>query len=87
MRIDVWALANCWTGRHSHPENRQLVCVTPLQFHHRQLHRLEPERGRVRKPYGGTNSPGMKHGALVKHPTYGLTYVGEQCRGESACMR
>lgn len=79
--IDAWVLANCWTGGHSHPENRRLVCVTPLQFHRRQLHRLEPERGGVRKPYGGTNSLGMKRGALVKHPTYGLTYVGGTMQG------
>ncbi len=88
MRIDVWALANCWTGGHSHPENRQLVCVTPLQFHRRQLHRLEPERGGVRKPYGGTNSLGMKRGALVKHPLRanlcGGSHAGEN---QLACAR
>lgn len=74
--VDSWVLANSWTGGHTKPDNTRLLCVTPLRFHRRQLHRLQPEIGGVRKPYGGTRSHGFKRGSLVKHPKWGLTYVG-----------
>lgn len=74
--IDSWVLADWWTGGHTTPDNTRLLCVTPLRFHRRQLHRLEPEDGGIRKPYGGTRSLGFKRGSLVKHPKYGPTYVG-----------
>jgi hypothetical protein len=40
------------------------------------LHRLQPEKGGIRKPYGGTLSHGFKRGSLVKYPKWGLAYVG-----------
>jgi hypothetical protein len=52
------------------------MCITPLRFHRRQLHRLQPEKGGNRKPYGSTLSRGLKRGSLVKHVKLGLTYVG-----------
>jgi hypothetical protein len=58
------------------------VCLTPLTWHHRQLHRLEPEKGGKRKPYGGTLSLGIKRGTLVKHPKYGRAYVGGTMDGK-----
>jgi hypothetical protein len=59
-------------GKHwFYEEIRQLA---PLQL--LRLHRLEPERGGKRKPYGGTLSLGIKRGTLVKHPKWGLAYVG-----------
>lgn len=74
--VDSWVLANWWVGGHTEPDNRRLLCVTPLRFHRRQLHRLQPGKGGVRKPYGGTRSNGFKRGSLVKHTKLGLTYVG-----------
>lgn len=74
--VDSWVLANWWTGGHAKPDNTRLLCVTPLRFHRRQLHRLQPEKGGVRKPYGGTRSLGFKRGSLVKHPKWGIAYVG-----------
>ena len=74
--VDAWALAWAVVGGQPSPENRRLLCLTPLRWHRRQLHRLQPERGGFRKPYGGTRSLGMTRGALVKHPKYGLAYVG-----------
>ena len=74
--VDGWVLANDLTGGHDTPDNTRMLCVTPLRFHRRQLHRLQPEKGGTRKPYGGTISLGFKRGSLVTHPKYGITYVG-----------
>ena len=79
--VDSWVLANWWTGGHLQPENTRLLCVTPLRFHRRQLHRLEPAPGGVRRPYGGTRSEGFRRGALVRHPRLGVVYVGGAMAG------
>lgn len=79
--VDSWVLANSWTGGHAIPDNTRLLCVTPLQFHRRQLHMLQPATGGIRHPYGGTRSLGFKRGSLVTHPRHGLTYVGGTSRG------
>ena len=64
------------------PDNTRLVCIAPLVWHRRQLHRLEPEKGDRRKPYGGTLSQGIKRGTLVKHTRYGKAYVGGTMDGK-----
>lgn len=74
--LDSWVLANWWTGGHLIPDFKRLLLVVPLQFHRRQLHRLQPEKNGIRKPYGGTNSLGFKRGSWIKHPKWGLCYVG-----------
>src|SRR5438270_18223 len=74
--VDSWVLARSVAGGSEIPDNQRLFCITPLRFHRRQLHRLQPEKGGVRKPYGGTLSHGLKRGSLVKHVKYGVTYVG-----------
>ena len=74
--VDSWVLANWWTGGHTVPDSTRLICVNPLRFHRRQLHALQPAAGGVRRSYGGTRSLGFKRGALVKHPAYGVVYVG-----------
>lgn len=74
--VDSWVLANSWTGGHTKPDNTRLLCVTPLRFHRRQLSMLQPAKSGVRRPYGGTRSLGFKRGSLVKHPKYGVVYVG-----------
>jgi hypothetical protein len=74
--VDSWVLANSWVGGQEAPDNREILFVVPLRFHRRQLHRLEPAKGGIRSPYGGTRSLGFKRGSLVKHPKWGLTYVG-----------
>lgn len=74
--VDSWVLANWWTGGHITPDNTDLLCITPLRFHRRQLHRLQPEKGGIRKPYGGTLSHGFKRGSLIKHAKFGLSYGG-----------
>jgi hypothetical protein len=74
--VDAWALTWAVVGGLPVPEQTRLVCVTPLRWHRRQLHRLQPQRGGIRTSYGGTRSLGLTRGTLVQHPTYGLAYVG-----------
>ncbi len=74
--VDAWILAHSGIGGGSMPDNTRLVCIAPLVWHRRQLHRLQPEPGGKRKPYGGTLSQGIKRGTLVQHPKWGKAYVG-----------
>ncbi|MBT9143772.1 MAG: hypothetical protein DDT29_02183 [Dehalococcoidia bacterium] len=74
--IDSWILANWWTGGHTEPDNKDMLLVTPLRFHRRQLHYLQPKKGGIRSPYGSTNSLGFKRGSLVRHLKWGLCYIG-----------
>jgi hypothetical protein len=74
--VDAWVLAYSAVGGNTMPDNRRVVCIAPLNWHHRQLHRFEPEKGGKRKPYGGTLSQGLKRGTLVKHPRWGKAYIG-----------
>lgn len=78
--VDAWALAASVSGAEK-PDHTGFYYLAPLRFHRRQLHRLEPEKGGVRKPYGGTRSLGFKRGTLVKHPEYGLCYIGGYLNG------
>ncbi len=79
--VDSWVLANFYTGGHLKPDNTEIMYIVPLRFHRRQLHRLEPATGGIRAPYGGTRSLGFKRGSWVKHPRYGLCYVGGSSAG------
>jgi hypothetical protein len=74
--VESWVLANAWLGGHTTPDNTAMLYLVPLRFHRRQLHRLQPEKGGIRKPYGGTLSLGFKRGAWIKHPKWGVCYVG-----------
>ena len=74
--VDSWVLANWFTGGHTKPDSTRMLVMEPLRFHRRQLHRLQPETGGSRKPYGGTRSNGFKRGSLVRHLKHGLVYVG-----------
>jgi hypothetical protein len=80
--VDAWVLAHSAIGGSMTPDNRRLVCIAPLNWHHRQLHRFEPGKGGKRRPYGGTLSIGIKRGTLVKHPRYGKAYVGGTMDGK-----
>ncbi len=80
--VDAWVLAYSAVGGKPKPDTTRLVCISPLSWHHRQLHRFEPEKGGKRKPYGGTLSLGIKRGTLVKHPRWGKAYVGGTMDGK-----
>jgi hypothetical protein len=74
--VDSWVLANWYIGGHIQPDNTKVIEVIPLEFHRRQLHRLQHSTGHVRSRYGGTLSGEFKRGSIVKHPKYGFCYVG-----------
>ena len=80
--VDAWVLARSQVGGQSRPDNMRLLCMTPLEWHRRQLQRLQPDKGGIRKAYGGTLSLGIKRGTLVKHPRYGLAYAGGNMQGK-----
>jgi len=79
--VDAWVLAASETGA-KQPTTRSLYYLVPLRWHRRQLHRLQPEKGGRRKPYGGTCSLGLKRGTLVKHRKHGFCYVGGNLNGK-----
>jgi hypothetical protein len=74
--VDSWALAWSIVGGSTAPDNTDMICIAPIRLHRRQLHRLQPGKGGVRRPYGGTRSMDLKRGSLVKHKDLGLVYVG-----------
>ena len=80
--VDAWVLAYSAVGGNSVPDNRRLICIAPFTWHRRQLHRLQPEKGGKRKPYGGTLSQKIKRGTLVKHPRWGKATVGGTMEGK-----
>lgn len=80
--VDAWVLAYRGVGGKTAPDNKRLVCVAPFAWHHRQLHRFQPEKGGRRKSYGGTLSQGIKRGTLVVHPKWGTATVGGTMDGK-----
>jgi hypothetical protein len=79
--VDAWVMAADVAGA-DHPTEFGLLYWTPIQLHRRQLHRLQPEKGGIRKPYGGTRSLGFTRGTLVRHIKHGLTYIGGTLKGK-----
>ena len=80
--VDSWVLANWLVGGHVLPDNKRMLCITPIRLHRRQLHAMVPAKGGKRKFYGSTRSMGFKRGSLVKHPKWGLTYIGGTISGK-----
>jgi RRXRR protein len=80
--IDAWVLASSAVGGKSLPDNRRLICIAPFVWHHRQLHRFQPEKGGKRKHYGGTLSQAIKRGTLVQHPRWGKATIGGTMDGK-----
>ena len=66
--VDSFTLAYSAVGGETRSANQDLLVVTPLRFHRRQLHRLEQAPSHVRSRYGGTLSASFKRGSIVKHP-------------------
>ena len=79
--VDAWVLAQSNVRGVTRPDNIAMLIITPLRFHRRQLHALQPAKGGVRRPYGGTRSCGFKRGSYVQHPKWGLCYVGGTLNG------
>jgi hypothetical protein len=74
--VDAWVLVNWYVGGRIKPELESVLCISPLQFKRRQLHKLQPAKGGIRTRAGSTNSLGFKRGSLVKHIKHGVMYVG-----------
>jgi hypothetical protein len=74
--VDSWVLANMKVGGHTKPDNTNITRIIPLQYHRRQLHRFQPQRGGERTRYGTTKTGKFTRGMLVKHPKYGICYIG-----------
>lgn len=74
--VDSWVMAYQAVGGSPVPDNTDLFCIAPIRLHRRQLHRLEPQKGGRRAPYGSTRSQGFKRGSLAHHPHYGVVYIG-----------
>jgi hypothetical protein len=74
--VDSWCLAYSVIGGRMQPDNKELMCIAPLIWHRRQLHRLKFEKGGIRKVYGGTLSLGIKRGTLIQHKKWGKVYIG-----------
>lgn len=74
--VDSWVLANWWVGGHTKPDLIDLICIAPIRLRRRQLHSFQPSSGDIRRDYGSTRSLGFKRGSLVRHPKFGLTYIG-----------
>jgi hypothetical protein len=74
--VDSWVIAWDILGGSGIPDNRNMVCIAPIQVHRRQLHRMQPQKGGKRPRYGGTRCHGFKTGSLVRHVKWGLAYVG-----------
>lgn len=74
--VDSWVLANSLVGGHLIPEYNGMLILTPLRFHRRRLHTLQPSRNNKRRIYGGTISLGLKRGSIVRHTKHGLCYIG-----------
>jgi hypothetical protein len=73
--VDSWVLANSVFDSKA-PESRKIHRLIPLEYHRRMLHRMVPSKGGSRSVYGGTRSMDLRRGSLVRHPKFGLTYVG-----------
>ena len=72
--VDSWVLASSEVGGEV-VDNKRLLLVSPLRFHRRQLHALQPSKGGFRRLYGGTRSLEYRRGSMVKHSRYGVLYV------------
>jgi hypothetical protein len=74
--VDAFVLANAVAKGPARPTSVQMLVLVPLQVHRRQLHRFNRGKGHRPQPYGGSTSLGLKRGSWVRHPRYGLCYVG-----------
>jgi len=71
--VDSWVLAA--TLSNIKKPVKDLYYLIPFQYHRRQLHKLEPAKGNIRRREGGTISLGIKRGTLCWYKNK-LCYVG-----------
>ena len=73
--VDAWVLAAVQVGA-QRPTDTRLYYWTPIRLHRRQLHALQPAKGGIRRPYGGTRSMQFSRGTLVRDKENRLQYIG-----------
>ena len=73
--VDSHCLAEMELGKNIVPV-KDMYVLSLIKFHRRNLHLQNFAKGGVRRSQGGTRSLGLNRGTLVKHPKWGLTYVG-----------
>ena len=79
--VDSWVLAWDGVGGKEDPDDKSLLVLVPLRWHRRKLHMLQPSKGGKRRSDGGTRSLGFKRGSLIRHPKWGLCYIGGTSEG------
>ena len=66
--VDAWVLANSIVGGHLYPEYIGLTKMQRYECCRRQLHVFNPDKGGVRKRYGGAILPNnLRKGTIVKY--------------------
>jgi hypothetical protein len=79
--VDAWVLATEAVSGSTVPDNKSITRVAPIKLNRRQLHITQPEKGGVRRRYGGTRSQGIKRGSWVLHTKWGCCFVGGSSKG------
>lgn len=67
--VDSWVLAWSCVGGSQTP-NKDVLCIVPIRFHRRQLHKFQPAQFGIRSQYGSTRSLGFTRGSVVTHQRY-----------------
>ena len=84
--VDSWVLANAIVGGHAQPDDTRLLCVSPLQIQRRELHRAAwRRRGAITLRRNA--QLGFRRGSTVRHPKYGIGYVGGASEGRISLHR
>lgn len=80
--VDSFSLCEMVNGYQIDLTSKKIYHLSLLEYHRRQLHVMNPIKGGVRKLYGSTRSLGYNRGTLVKHPKFGLSYIGGTSKGK-----
>jgi len=78
--VDSHSLCEIATGTTIAPFKGMYIFEN-FSFSRRQLHVQNFSTGGKRKEYGGTVSLGIPRGSLIRHPKFGLAYVGGTSKG------
>src|SRR5258708_600770 len=74
--VDAWCLASRSVGGNTAPDHQQLVCIAPLTWHHRQLHRFRALERREEKAVWRHALPGNQTGNPGHAPQVGRSLCG-----------
>lgn len=78
--VDSHSLVEIATGTEIKPFEGMYIFEN-FCFSRRQLHIQNYSQGGLRKEYGSTISMGIPRGSLVRHPKFGLSFVGGSSKG------